>query len=72
MTTTEHLTQLTHLLSATAAEEVDCDAVLDLLAAYLEHSAEVELPPDLAAVDQHLRVCPDCYEEYQALLAAHR
>lgn len=70
MTTTVHLDKLTDLLSATVAEELDCDAVLDRLAAYLEHSADAELPPDLAAVEQHLRVCPDCHEEYQALVAA--
>ena len=64
------LDSLAELLRHTAREELDCGAVLDLVAPYLEvHQTGGSLSVQLAAVEQHLRVCPDCHEEFLALKA---
>jgi hypothetical protein len=70
--TSEQLAQLARLVVDTEPEELDCNAVLDLLAGYLEASEKhCTLPPEFAPVRQHLRVCADCDEEFRALLAAY-
>ncbi len=69
--TREQLAALARQLAATAPEEIDCEAVLDRVAAYLETRRPDEgLPPELEAVRQHLEVCPPCLEEFQALVRA--
>ncbi len=69
--TREQLAALARQLAATAPEEIDCQAVLDRVAAYLEaRRSDGGLPPELDAVRQHLEVCPPCLEEFQALVRA--
>ncbi len=69
--TREQLAALARQLAATAPEEIDCEAVLDHVAAYLEAKrSDVGLPPELDAVRQHIEVCPSCLEEFQALVRA--
>lgn len=56
---------------ATEADEIDCDACFSKLDRY----AEITLAGQDAArfmprVDSHLRHCPACREEYEALLSA--
>ncbi len=69
--TREQLVILAEQLAETAAEEIDCEAVLSCVSAYLEIAeASKTLPPELDAVAQHLKVCPECLEEYQALVRA--
>ncbi len=65
----EQLAELAQQLASTAPEEIDCDAVLERVAAYLEaKESDVALTPELEMVRQHLEICPDCLEEFQALV----
>ncbi len=69
--TREQLAALARQLASTALTEIDCEAVLDRVAAYLEATrSNVTLLPELEAVGQHLEVCPSCLEEFQALTRA--
>jgi hypothetical protein len=68
-----HLTELLRIVMATAPDEIDCDAFLDRVATYLEAlGPDGEIPPDLQVVSQHLEVCSECKEEFDALLKLHR
>ena len=69
--TREQLAALARQLASTAPQEIDCEAVLDCVAAYLEATrSDAALPPELEMVGQHLEVCPSCFEEFQALVRA--
>ena len=69
--TREQLAALARQLAATAPEEINCDTVLDRVAAYLEATADdADIPAELTIVGQHLEVCPACLEEFQALVRA--
>jgi hypothetical protein len=69
--TSEQLTELARILAATSPEEIDCGELLDRVATYLElHDAPPELPAELLAVRQHLAICPQCQEEFDALVRA--
>jgi len=70
----ERLLELLALIERTQEHELDCDAFLQRLPAYLEQR---ELMADASTLDaayaellQHLRVCPECLEEFEALLRA--
>ena len=70
--TRRQLVELARLVASTAPQEIDCDELLDRVAAYLEtHDGGLELTGELAAVRQHLEVCPQCREEFDALVRAH-
>lgn len=66
------LIQLARAVTDTAREEIDCDTFLDRAAAYLEGRAQgkADLSPTMAAVEQHLAVCPECFEEFRVLKRA--
>lgn len=69
--TREQLADLARQIAATRPEELDCDAVLERIAAYLEaDAAQGRQSPELAAVGQHLEICPNCRAEFEALLRA--
>ncbi len=69
--TPAQLDALARLVAQTADDEIDCGVVLERVAAYLEaHQAGETLPPALVMVQQHLTVCPECHEEFEALLRA--
>ena len=64
----EKIAALARLVAATAPVELDCGEVLDLLAPYLEKGrGQAELSEELQRVKQHLAVCPECLEEFEAL-----
>lgn len=67
------LEKLLGLIKNTRDGEIDCGAFLEQVAAYVERVAESEnaaaLMPQIA---QHLTVCPECREEFEALLAHYR
>ena len=63
----EQLAALARLVAETAAVEFDCVEVLDRLAPYLESRGRAEIDEELQRVKQHLAVCPECLEEYEAL-----
>ena len=70
--TRAQLEELLRVVAATEPEEIDCEELLASVGAYLESRAPGgELPRELELVAQHLEVCPDCREEYEALVAAH-
>jgi hypothetical protein len=51
--------------------EIGCDDCLMQVASYCETElAGKEIPEALRLVREHLEICPDCHEEYQALLSA--
>ena len=74
MTVSSHqLRALLRLVSSTKPKELDCDQVLQRAGALLESLGEGEGPPKrLAAVSQHLEVCPECREEFDALMRVYR
>jgi hypothetical protein len=56
---------------ATRDVEIGCDDCLMQVASYYEMElAGKEVPEALRLVREHLEICPDCHEEYQALLSA--
>lgn len=69
--TDRELAALARLVGATAEREIDCEVVLERVADYLAHCAAGEpLCARLRAVAQHFAVCPQCLEEFAALLRA--
>jgi len=58
---------------ATRPVEIGCDDCLAQVAAYAERElAGLPVSEALRLVEQHLGNCPECREEYEALLAALR
>ena len=67
----DDLRRLLRLLEFTAADEIDCDEFLARVAALIERLRPGEQAPAGAAeVLQHMRVCPECAEEVEAMLRA--
>lgn len=70
--TREQLRTLLRLLSDTEPDELDCDQLLQHVGVLLESLEDGEEPPaQLAAVSQHLAVCPECREEFDALMRVY-
>lgn len=66
------LRELLRLVAETEPEELDCDQVLHRVGALLESLEErEEPPPELASVAQHLEVCGECRQEFDALIRAY-
>lgn len=62
---------LLKLVGATAADELSCDECFASIAEFVEHAAAGGmLDQTQRAVAQHLSVCGECQEVYQALKAA--
>jgi hypothetical protein len=58
---------------ATREDEIGCDDCLARVATYAETVlAGLTVPEALRTVEDHLSFCPDCKEEYEALLLALR
>lgn len=67
--TRNQLRDLLRILQATEPSEVDCEELVTRVGKLLETLERGERPPpELNAVSQHLDVCPQCREEYDALL----
>jgi hypothetical protein len=65
----EALRKLLRQLARTEEEELDCGQVYKLLDLYTEAAARGEDPSELfPKVAQHLEICLDCQDEYEALL----
>jgi hypothetical protein len=57
-------------LLATRDVEIGCDDCLMQVAGYCETElAGKEIPEALRLVREHLEICTECHEEYQALLS---
>lgn len=56
-------------IARTQEKELSCDAVYEVLDVYTEAVAHGEEAAALMPlVKQHLELCPDCQEEFEALL----
>ncbi len=67
----EEYRDLARALLATRPEEIDCEQWLDSVGIYLDLiEAGRPIPESLRAVEEHLRLCPDCAEEYAAMREA--
>jgi hypothetical protein len=61
--------KLLHMLESTRKDEITCDEVYDVLDQFAEAAQRGEnVRTLLPLVRQHLDMCPDCREEYEALL----
>ncbi|TFH20363.1 MAG: hypothetical protein E4H03_12355 [Myxococcales bacterium] len=71
--TYEQMRELLRLVEATNAAEIDCEEFLARVGAVLESLEPGEnIPPEFRAVAQHLQVCGECKEEFDALMVAFR
>lgn len=71
--TRQQMRELLRVVLATEPSEIDCDEFLVHVGAYLEALGPDDQPPaELRAVSQHLAVCAECREEFDALVRAHR
>jgi hypothetical protein len=67
----EEFRELARALLATCPEEIDCERWLDGVGLYLDLiEAGRPIPESLRPVEAHLRLCPDCAEEYAAMREA--
>ncbi len=59
---------LLRALVQTNETEVDCDACFDAMAEFAESQLSGESVPDaLILIDDHIKMCVDCEEQYQIL-----
>lgn len=59
------------MLAMTHEQELSCDEVHDLIDQFAEMHLRGENPAHLfPLVQRHLEMCPECREEFEALLAA--
>ena len=71
--TADQLRALAGLLAETRPHELTCDEWVDHVAGYTEAVLAGTPPPvEAELVEQHLALCPECREEFRALLAALR
>lgn len=62
------IAQLLKLLGQTEDHELNCEECLALVAEFAEAQLSGRsVPAGLQAVEQHLAVCGECREEYEAL-----
>ena len=67
----KQIVELLRLIGGTRGEEIDCERCLALVAEFAERElAGRSVPAGLEAVAHHLSICPECCEEYEALLRA--
>ena len=67
----KRLTPLLEMLVKTEAHEISCSDVGDALAEFAElHQRGKNVKHLMPLVHQHLEMCPDCREEYEALMSA--
>lgn len=64
----ENLQKVMHMLANTLEVEMSCDEVFAVLDQFAELVARGEdVSQAMSLVKQHLSMCPDCREEYEAL-----
>jgi hypothetical protein len=69
----EKYRQLARYLVQTRPVELTCDEWLDHVGLYAEHAlAGTPAPASLDLVREHLELCPECDEEFRAILEALR
>lgn len=69
--TYQQIDALLQMLSLTQESEVACDRCLEKMSEFAEISlAGRTLPEGLIAIDDHLKICGECREEFEALKLA--
>lgn len=69
--TPEQLRELARATLHTRPDEIGCDDWLARVGAYLELAlAGRPIPDELRPVGEHLDLCPECAEEFEAMKAA--
>lgn len=69
--TDKQLAELTRILKATADEEINCAEFLDQIAPYVQAlTNSADMAKEFQQIAQHLAVCPECQQEFTALLKA--
>ena len=64
----QEIDALMRLVGLTEEREINCEECLQAVAQFAEHELEGKSISDsLYAVEQHLAVCTECREEYDAL-----
>ena len=64
----DEIAQLLQLIGQTEDHELNCEECLALVAEFAESQLSGKsVPAGLQAVEQHLAVCGECREEYEAL-----
>ncbi len=67
------LDTLIKVLHGTCPEEMTCDELLDMVGPYADALASGKTPPaGCELLERHLNFCPQCHEEFDALLKALR
>jgi hypothetical protein len=67
----EEIDDLIRQVRLTEEDEIDCERCLALVAEFAERVlAGRSIPAGQEAVAQHLSICAECCEEYEALLRA--
>jgi hypothetical protein len=67
----EKYRDLARFLLKTRPDEMTCSEWLDCVGEYAEAVlAGRPAPPCLAEVERHMEICPECAEEFRAILAA--
>ena len=62
------LAELLALIDRTESHEIDCEEFIDRSAGFVEAMARSDvLPEGWPDLVQHLRVCPECEEEFEVL-----
>ncbi|MDB4614588.1 hypothetical protein OAH18_02750 [bacterium] len=67
----EEIESLLRLIANTKTEEVDCDDMMQALAQFGEKLAHGQTGDDVldALIQHHLKICPECNEEFDMLRA---
>ena len=69
--THDQIVSLKKVLSITRDQEINCNECLDHVGEFAELQLEdIPVTKALEAVEHHLTLCPECREEYEALLEA--
>lgn len=67
----DHIKALIERMKLTRDHELNCNEFLDRMAEYAEFELSGStIPEALEVVEHHLELCPECREEYEALLKA--
>ncbi len=64
MATDNEVRRLLSAVYLTNGEEINCSICLDLVPIYIDRDLDAG---ELRALEQHLKLCYDCFEEYEAL-----
>ncbi|MCA9296563.1 MAG: hypothetical protein KC983_08595 [Phycisphaerales bacterium] len=70
--TPDELNVLLRLVHITETSEINCDEFLARVSTYLERLVQGNRSPaGFEQVLHHLKICPECREEFEAMLRAH-